>query len=82
MFYDNVYVLGDLFHRFLLDHPEVQQDGYLSEPGIDLSLSLEEWMDRETDVNDFSHKATMMQLAAAYEAIVEMRDTLTTSTGL
>lgn len=82
MFYDNVYVLGDLFHRFLLDHPEFQKDGFAGDSGVDLSLTLEEWMDRETHVTDVSHKATMMQLASSYEAIVELRDTVTTSTGL
>lgn len=82
MFYDNVYVLGDLFHRFLLEHPEIQEDGFSSDADVNLGRSLEEWMDGETHVTDVSHKATMMQLAASYEAMVELRDSLTTSTGL
>lgn len=82
MFYDNVYVLGDLFHRFLLDHPGIQADSSAVDSRVDLSLRLEEWLERETNVTDLSHKATMMQLASSYEALVELRDTLTTSTGL
>ncbi len=82
MFYDSVYVLGDLFHRFLLEHPEIQEDGFSRGAEMDLSRSFEEWVDRETEIDDFSHQATMMQLASSYEAIVELRDTLTTSTGL
>jgi hypothetical protein len=43
---------------------------------------LEEWLERETDITDLSHKPTLLQLASSYEAIVDMRATFTTSTGL
>ena len=82
MLYDNVYVLSNLFHHFLLDNPDIQEDGFGADPGIDLCLRLEEWLERETSVTDPSHIATMMQLASSYEGMVELRDTLTTSTGL
>lgn len=82
MFYDNLYVLGDLFHRFLLDNPDIQNDGFMADSNANLHVRLEEWLERETDVTDLSHQATMMQLASSYEALVELRDTLATSTGL
>ena len=82
MLYDNLYVLGDLFHRFLLDNPDIQADGFADDASANLHVKLEEWLDRETDVTDVSHRATMMQLASSYEALVELRDTLVTSTGL
>ncbi len=82
MFYDNAYVLGELFHHFLLDNPDIQEDGFAADSQVDLNRRLDDWMERETHVTNPSHKATMMQLAASYEAIVELRDTLTTSTGL
>jgi hypothetical protein len=81
MLYDNIYILSDIFHRFLLDHPDIQDDPV---PGTDVDLMqrFEDWLERETDVTDLSHKATLLQLVSSYEALVEMRDTLTTSTGL
>ena len=82
MFYDNAYVLGELFHHFLLDNPDIQEDGFATDSQLDLNLRLDDWLERQTHVIHPSHKATMMQLAASYEAIVELRDTLTTSTGL
>ena len=82
MFYDNVYVLGELFHHFLLDNPDIQEDGCATDAGANVPQRLEEWLERETSVTDLSHKATLLQLASSYEAIVEMRDTMTTSTGL
>lgn len=80
MFYDNVYVLGDLFHRFLLDNPDIQS-ATAYDPTADLSQRLEEWLDRETDITDLSHKATLLQLASSYEAMLDLRHTVT-STGL
>jgi hypothetical protein len=80
MFYDNVYVLGDLFHRFLLDNPDIQS-ATVYDPTADLSQRLEEWLDRETDITDLSHKATLLQLASSYEAMLDLRHTVT-STGL
>jgi hypothetical protein len=82
MVYDNVYLLGELFHHFILDHPDLQEDGRLTDADADLQQRLEEWLERETRVTDLSHKATLLQLASAYEAMVEMRHTMTTSTGL
>jgi hypothetical protein len=81
MLYDNIYILSDIFHRFLLDHPDLQEQAV---PGTDVDLvqRFEDWLERETDVTDLSHKATLLQLVSSYEALVEMRDTLTTSTGL
>lgn len=81
MLYDNASLLGDLFHHFLLDHPDIQEDAF-ADTDIDLTKRFEEWLEHETDVTDLSHKATLLQMVSAYEAIVEMRDTLTTSTGL
>ncbi len=82
MFYDNVYVLGDLFHRFLLENPDIQEDGFARDSNIDLNQALEGWLEHEAHVTDLSHKALMLQLASSYEAMVELRDTVTTSIGL
>ena len=82
MFYDSVYVLSDLFHRFLLDNPDIQEDGFMADSVADVNQRLEEWLERETNVTDWSHKATLMQLASSYEGMLELRDTLVTSTGL
>jgi hypothetical protein len=81
MLYDNIYILSDIFHRFLLDHPAIQEKAV---PGTDVDFvqRFEDWLERETNVTDLSHKATLLQLVSSYEALVEMRDTLTTSTGL
>ncbi len=81
MFYDNVYVLNDLFHRFLLEHPDLQRLSSCDETP-DFVQRLEEWLEHETDIIDLSHKTTLLQLASSYEAIVDMRDTATTSIGL
>ncbi|ETW95283.1 MAG: hypothetical protein ETSY1_31245 [Candidatus Entotheonella factor] len=81
MLYDNVYILSDIFHRFLLDHPELQE-GADAATEVDLMQRFEDWLDCETDVTDLSHKATLLQLVSSYEALMEVRDTLTTSTGL
>jgi hypothetical protein len=81
MFYDNVYILGDLFHRFLLDNPHLQERSE-ADPKVDFTQQLEDWLERETHVTDLTHKATLLQLASSYEALVEMRDMMTTSTGL
>jgi hypothetical protein len=54
----------------------------MTDADADLQQRLEEWLERETRVTDLSHKVTLLQLASAYEAMVEMRDTMTTSTGL
>lgn len=82
MFYDNVYVLGELFHHFILDNPDLQEDGRMAHADANVQQRLAEWLERETRVTDLAHKATLLQLASAYEAMVEMRDTMTTSTGL
>jgi hypothetical protein len=82
MVYDNVYVLGELFQHFILDNPDLQQDGWAADAEANLQQRLAEWLERETSVTDLSHKATLLQLASSYEALVEMRDTMTTSTGL
>lgn len=81
MFYDNVYVLSDLFHRFLLDNPDLQRAPSVDKTP-DFVQRLEAWLERETDITDLSHKATLLQLASTYEAIVDMHNTMTTSTGL
>lgn len=81
MLYDNIYILSDIFHRFLLDHPDLQE-GAGAGTEVDLVQRFEDWLERETDVTDLSHKATLLQLVSSYEALVEMRDTLATSTGL
>jgi hypothetical protein len=81
MLYDNIYMLGDLFHRFLLDHPDIQE-GSVAGPDVDLIQRFEDWLERETHVADLTHKATLLQMVSTYEALVDMRDTLTTSTGL
>jgi hypothetical protein len=81
MFYDNVYVLSDLFYRFLLENPDLRHNpSYGKTP--DFVQRLEEWLERETNLTDLAHKATLLQLASSYEAIVDMRDTTTTSIGL
>jgi hypothetical protein len=82
MFYDSVYALSELFHHFLLDNPDIQENGWATDAEANLQQRLEEWLPRETSVTDLSHKATLLQLASSYEAMVEMRDTMTTSTGL
>jgi hypothetical protein len=92
MLYDNIYVLGDLFQRFLLEHPDVLRGGApssasardMAPDGTDATLSqqLMAWLETETTMTDPSHQATLLQLAYAYEALVEMRDTSTTSVGL
>jgi len=81
MFYDNIYILSDIFHRFLLDHPEIQDDAVSATEG-DFMQRFEDWLERETDITDLSHKATLLQLASSYEALVELRDTVMTSTSL
>jgi hypothetical protein len=81
MLYDNVYVLNDLFHRFLLENPDLQETSSYGETP-DFMRRLEAWLARETDITDLAHKITLLQLASAYEAIVDMRDTATTSIGL
>ncbi len=81
MFYDNIYVLSDLFHRFLLENPELQTTSSYDETP-DFVQRLEEWLEHEADITDLSHKTTLLQLASSYEAIVDMRDTATTSIGL
>jgi len=81
MLYDNIYILSDIFHRFLLDHPDIQEDS-VTGSDMDLMQRFEDWLDREPEVTDLTHKATLLQLVSSYEALVEMRDTLTTSTGL
>jgi len=81
MFYDNVYVLSDLFHRFLLDNPDLQRASSVDKTP-DFVQRLEAWLEGETDITDLSHKTTLLQLASAYEAIVDMRDSMTTSIGL
>ena len=81
MFYDNIYILSDIFHRFLLDHPEMQDESE-SKSDIDFMECFENWLERETDITDLTHKATLLQLASSYEALVELRDTVMTSTGL
>jgi hypothetical protein len=81
MLYDNVYILSDIFHRFLLDHPHMQ-DVSMQGTELDVMQEFEDWLERETDITDLSHKATLLQLVSSYEALAEMRDTLTTSTGL
>jgi hypothetical protein len=81
MFYDNIYVLSDLFYRFLLDNPDLQKArSYDERP--DFVQRLEEWLEGETFITDLVHKTTLLQLASCYEAMVELRDTYTTSTGL
>jgi hypothetical protein len=81
MFYDNVYVLGDLFYRFLLENPDLQ-DGPSYDERPDFVQRLEEWLEREACVTDLAHKTTLLQLASCYEAMLELQDTFTTSTGL
>jgi hypothetical protein len=81
MFYDNVYVLSDLFHRFLLDNPDLQR-APSGDKTPDFVQRLEAWLESETDITDLSHKTTLLQLASSYEAIVDMRDSMTTSIGL
>jgi hypothetical protein len=81
MLYDNIYILSDIFHRFLLDHPDLQEKA-VPDTDVDLVQRFEDWLERETDVTDLSHKTTLLQLVSSYEALVELRDTLTTSTGL
>ena len=81
MLYDNIYILSDIFHRFLMDHPDLQDDT-ASGTEVDFLQRFEDWLERETDVTDLSHKATLLQMVSSYEALVEMRDTLTVSTGL
>jgi hypothetical protein len=82
MLYDNIYILGELFHHFILDNPDLQEDGWAADADANLQQRLAEWLECETSVTDLSHKATLLQLASAYEAMLEMRDTMTTSTGL
>ncbi len=74
-------MLSNLFYRFLLENPDLQQTTSYDETP-DFVQRLEEWLARETDITDLSHKATLLQLASSYEAIVDMRDTTTTSVGL
>jgi hypothetical protein len=73
---------GERFHHFILDHPDLQEDGRLTDADANVQQRLEDWLERETSGTDLSHKATLLQLASAYEAMVEMRDPMTTSTGL
>ena len=80
MFYDNIYVLSDIFHRFLLDHPDIQ-DHVTGDEG-DFIQRFEDWLERETNVTDLSHKATLLQMVSSYEALVELRDSVSLSTSL
>jgi hypothetical protein len=81
MFYDNVYVLSDLFYRFLLENPDLQ-NAVSCDDRPDFVQRLEEWLEREACITDLAHKTTLLQLASCYEAMAELRDTSTTSTGL
>jgi len=81
MLYDNIYILSDIFHHFLLDHPDLQDDT-VTGIEVDLLQRFEDWLERETDVTDLTHKATLLQMVSSYEALVEMRDMLTLSTDL
>ena len=81
MFYDNIYMLSDIFHRFLLDHPDLQDDA-VTGTEVDLMQRFEDWLERETKVTDLSHKATLLQMVSSYEALVELRDTATVTPSL
>lgn len=81
MLYDNIYILSDIFHRFLIDHPDIQDDTAIGTE-VDFMQRFEDWLERETDVTDLSHKATLLQMVSSYEALVEMRDMSTVSMGL
>ncbi len=62
--------------------PTFKRAHSVTEVEADLMQRFEEWLERETEVTDLSHKATLLQLLSSYEALVDMRDTMTTSTGL
>ena len=81
MLYDNVYMLSEIFHRFLLDHPGLQE-GSVAESKADFTQQFEDWLERETEVTDLSHKVTLLQLVSGYEELLDMRDVLTIPTGL
>ncbi len=82
MLYDNVYVLGELFHHFLLENPDIQVGTLVDGSKADITQRLETWLESETQVTDLTHKATLLQLASSYDALVELRETVTTSMGL
>ncbi len=82
MLYDNVYVLGELFHHFLLENPDIQAGTSADDSNADITQRLETWLESETQVTDLTHKTTLLQLASSYDALVELRDTLTVSSGL
>ncbi len=93
MIYENSTYPGDMFLHFLLDNPDILQNtSALTTCTVDvfddddntaatLSQRLEEWLERETHIVDPTHRVMLLQLATSYEAIAEMRDTLTTFTG-
>lgn len=82
MLYDNVSILGELFHHFLLENPDIQAGTSADDSKADITQRLETWLESETQVTDLTHKATLLQLASSYEALVELRDTPTVSSGL
>ena len=82
MLYDNVYILGELFHHFLLENPDIQAGTPVDDSKADITQRLETWLENETQVTDLTHKATLLQLASSHEALVELRDTPTVSSGL
>jgi NADPH-dependent 7-cyano-7-deazaguanine reductase QueF-like protein len=85
MLYDNIYSMGHIFQTFLQDVPEKlnhDRGGLASSEasyaGADATLSsrLLAWLDRQDIVMDVGHKATLLQIANAFEAPSSTCDTV------
>ena len=78
MLYDNLYALGQLFQLFLQDTSErlepgggalANGDAACAAVDITLGSRLLEWLDRQNVVLDVAHKAALLQIANACEAL-------------
>jgi hypothetical protein len=85
MLYDNVRYLGDVFHHFLLENPELFHDRWIG-PSVSQQVTvqsaegplrqrLQTWLDTATTLTDPTHRATLLQLADTYEALLQLPDT-------
>lgn len=85
MLYDNIYSLGHIFQTFLQDVPErlnhgrevlTSSNASCAGEGATLSSRLLTWLDGQNIVIDVGHKATLLQIANAFEALSGTRDTV------
>jgi hypothetical protein len=89
MLYESMYALSGLLSDFFQQNPAMESYLYMPEEWcretVDevtetaLSQRLEEWLERPTTITDPTHRATLLQLAASYEASATPHDTWTSS---